>query len=82
MSSDFLSARDVARLLNTRLPHVIQLLENGQLTGSMDDAGEWQIPSAAAQQYYVETKIRQAEGMQMMVEETEKLGLYDAQLLR
>ena len=76
-----LTSAQAAELLHLSRTHVNTLLDSGALGPVMRTAGlHRRISKGAVLAYKEESKKRQARGLDAMVQATERLGLYDAEL--
>ena len=76
-----LTSAQAAELLHVSRTHVNTLLDSGVLGPVMRTAGHHRrISKGAVLAYKEESKKRQARGLDVMVQATERLGLYDAEL--
>ena len=76
-----LTSAQAAELLHVSRTHVNTLLDSGALGPVMRTAGHHRrISKGAVLAYKEESKKRQARGLDVMVQATERLGLYDAEL--
>lgn len=81
MEDELLSREEVARLLNVGPRYLNYLLESGELpyVTSVWDS-EKLVRASIALAYKREMKKRQAAGMEQMIEESIRLGLYEDEL--
>ncbi|MBO7825945.1 hypothetical protein [Burkholderia pseudomallei] len=75
-----LTLEATARLLFVSAFHVRKLIAEGKLPARTDEEGFQQIPKAAAQAYREKMRNDQREGMERMMDASERAGLYGAEI--
>lgn len=74
-----LSLEAVARVLFVSRSYVRRLIDEGRLSARMGDDGLPRLPLAAVMAYREQMRIRQREGMEQLMEASQRAGLYDAE---
>ncbi|MEM5329549.1 hypothetical protein VSR34_23575 [Paraburkholderia sp. JHI2823] len=69
-----------ARLLFVSPFHVRRLIDEGKLPARTDEEGIQRIPKAVAQAYREKMRKDQREGMERMMDASQRAGLYDAEI--
>lgn len=77
MENSFLAKKEAAKFLHVSSPHLDKVLAAGELPSEVDAAtGVLRIPLGPLHVYKAAMKVRQRRGMEQMIEETAKMGLY------
>jgi excisionase family DNA binding protein len=75
------SSEEAAKLLHVSNKFVDNLVVEGKLPGVRDgQSGRFRIPRASVLAFKEELKAAQKKGLDRMVEASERMGLYDAEL--
>ncbi|MGF6505889.1 excisionase family DNA-binding protein [Paraburkholderia sp. 32] len=79
--SEELTIEEAARLLFVSRTHLNKLLDDGKLSGvRTTEDGQRRIPRTTVVAYREQMRAAQKEGLNRMVESTDRMGLYDAEL--
>jgi excisionase family DNA binding protein len=76
----FLSLEEAAQLLHVSRTGINKLIDAGTLANIRNEGPHRRVERSAVLTYKAESKARQAAGMATMVDATQRLGLYDAEV--
>ena len=78
-----LTSEEAAKILNVSRTHMVKLIDGGLIAGAEKTEGRHRrVPKAAVLAYKKASRVKQAKGYTRMVEASERMGLYDAELAR
>lgn len=81
MNDELLTSEQAAELLFVSRTHINKLMDAGTLQGVIrTEGGHRRVPKASVLAYKAESKARQARGLDRMIESSQRLGLYEAEL--
>ncbi|CAB3774482.1 hypothetical protein LMG29542_07859 [Paraburkholderia humisilvae] len=75
-----LTSEEAAKLLHVSRTHLNALIDEGKLPSSRTKRGHRRIPRTAVLAYREQTRAVQRQGLVLMTEASERLGLYDDEL--
>jgi hypothetical protein len=79
-NSEELPLQAVARFLFVSPQYVMRLIDEGNLPSKLNENGFLRVPLSAVQAFGVQMRKEQREGMEQMMDASERAGLYDAEI--